>query len=69
MMGRLAVAYCGAVEGGPIIPHQAEQIPGGGGSDITYWRVPEFCIRDDVEINKKPVAEKYWGLATVYIEG
>lgn len=62
-MGGMALAYCDATDGEFIVPHKSVR----GNSrtvhtNVTLWRVPEFCPRPNSEVLKSETQapEKEW---------
>jgi len=41
----------GCKKNGMVIPHSSESVDDGG-VDVTFWRIPHSCPRDDGEVEK-----------------
>lgn len=59
-IGGMCIAYCGELDGQPIIPHNSDSV-----KDkwlVTYTRVPTFCPRPANRVVKRetPVNHRHW---------
>ena len=67
-MSGTALAYCGAVNGEFIVPHEGELIDGyGGDTKVTLWRVPKFCPKTDNETLKSDTQAPKKDWVTLFI--
>jgi len=48
----MVVAYCGARDKGPVIPHASDLSDDETKWDLTFWRVPMECPLPDTEVLK-----------------